>query len=240
MPPLLIVAHGQPSNPAPAAAELAGFAARVAALLPDCAVLSATLAEPEALPRAIARLGPGGAVFPLFMAGGWFTRINLPAKLHAAGAQGWRVLEPLGCDPALHDLAVTVVTEALAGQDITRAEVLLAAHGSGKSPVPAVIAERIAHRIAALGLARAEARFIEQSPRLETATGFGPAAICLPFFAASGNHVSEDLPQALALAGFPGRILPALGLDARVPCLVAAAAQAERWVCPGDCRHAAP
>ncbi|EKD59736.1 MAG: hypothetical protein ACD_54C01169G0001, partial [uncultured bacterium] len=33
MPPVLIVAHGQPSDPAPAAAELAHFAARVADLL---------------------------------------------------------------------------------------------------------------------------------------------------------------------------------------------------------------
>ena len=39
---------------------------------------------------------------PVFMAGGWFTRVHLPARLTAAGGAGWRVLEPMGCDPAIH------------------------------------------------------------------------------------------------------------------------------------------
>ena len=102
----LIVAHGQPSDPEPAEADLARLAAQVAALLPGWTVASATLAAPDALRRALAALGPEGRVFPLFMAGGWFTRVHLPARLAAAGAAGWQVLEPLGCDPALHDLAV--------------------------------------------------------------------------------------------------------------------------------------
>ena len=40
----------------------------------------------------------------------------------------------------------------------------------------------------------------------------------------SGGHVIRDLPEALAKAGFPGRILPALGLDDRIPALIAQAA----------------
>ncbi|MDP1575689.1 MAG: cobalamin biosynthesis protein CbiX, partial [Cypionkella sp.] len=83
MPPVLITAHGQPSNPALAAAELADLAAKVAQFLPGQIVASATLAEPEALSEAIAKLGPGGLLFPLFMAGGWFTRTHLPARLTA-------------------------------------------------------------------------------------------------------------------------------------------------------------
>ena len=114
MPPVLIVAHGQPSDPAPAAAELAAFAARVAVLLPGRRVAAATLAEPGAMAQALSDLGPGGVVFPMFMAGGWFTRVHLPAKLREAGAQGWSVLELLGCLPALHDLAVQVLAEAVA------------------------------------------------------------------------------------------------------------------------------
>ena len=47
-PAALIVAHGQPSDPAPAAAEIAFLAAKVQSLMPDWHVRSATLAEPVA------------------------------------------------------------------------------------------------------------------------------------------------------------------------------------------------
>ena len=83
--PVLILAHGQPSDPLPAAAELAAFAAKVAALMPGVAVTSATLAEPGALGRAVAGRA-SGLVYPMFMAGGWFTRVQIPAKLAEVGA----------------------------------------------------------------------------------------------------------------------------------------------------------
>jgi hypothetical protein len=48
--------------------------------------------------------------------------------------------------------------------------------------------------------------------------------------------VTEDLPRALAQACFGGRILPAIGLDALVPALIAQAIQREVPVCAGTCR----
>ncbi len=233
MTPVLIVAHGQPSGPAPAEAELAQFAAKVAAFLPGRAVLSATLAAPQAIEQAVATLGPVGLVFPMFMAGGWFSRTHLPARLRAAGGQGWGVLEPLGCNPALHDLAAQVVTEAFAGGPL--GPVLLAAHGSFKSPVPSDIALHVAGVIRQKTGAQVTAAFIDQEPQLATASGYSAKAICLPFFAASGDHVTKDIPAALAQSGFQGRLLPALGLDARVPQLVADALGAARPVCATQC-----
>jgi sirohydrochlorin ferrochelatase len=229
MPAVLIVAHGQPSDPAPAAAELAGFAAKVAALCPDRDVASVTLAEPGGLAKAVARLGPNGRVFPLFMAGGWFARVHLPAKLREAGAMGWQVLEPFGCDPALADLTVSIAREAGARQ------IILAAHGSFKSTVPSDIAYAIAARIAQATGAEVRAGFIDQDPQLQSLTGFGE--ICLPFFAAAGGHVTEDIPAALAKAGFAGRILPPVGLDARAPTVVARAILADQPVCSTACRY---
>ena len=70
---------------------------------------------------------------------------------------------------------------------------------------------------------RCEAFFSVQEPRIATARGFGAGSVCLPFFAARGGHVIEDLPKALAEAGFGGRVLTTLGCDARVPGLIAAA-----------------
>ena len=227
--PVLILAHGQPSDPLPAAAELAAFAARVAALMPGRVVTSATLAEPGALARAVAGRARG-LVFPMFMAGGWFTRAAIPAKLAEVGAGGWQVLEPFGCDPAVHDLCVTLAQEAAAP------EVILAAHGSGRSSVPSDIAGHVARRIGdEIGIGRVAVGFIDQVPQLSSLTGFGPDAVCLPFFAAEGGHVTDDLPQALAMAGFQGRILAPVGCDARVPGIVAAAISRGRAVCADRC-----
>lgn len=210
----LIVAHGQPSDPLPAAAELDRLARQVAGHLPGWQVVSATLAEPDALARAVQDRAPG-AVFPLFMAPGWFTRTAIPARLHQAGAAGWRVLPPFGAAQAVQDLALRLVRES--GADA----VLLAAHGSFKSPEPARIARALAVRIAAETGLRAEAAFIDQAPQLAAVQGFGPGAVCLPFFAMAGGHVLDDIPAALAQAGFAGRLLPALGTDPRVPALIA-------------------
>jgi sirohydrochlorin ferrochelatase len=225
----LIVAHGQPSDPRPAGAALEALSARVQALMPGWAVAAATLAEPGAIARAVEGHA-GGLVFPMFMTGGWFTRVQIPAKLAEAGASGWQVLEPFGCDPAVHDLCVTQAREA------GGTEVILAAHGSFKSSVPSDIATHVARRIATEAAVPCAAGFIDQEPQLASLTGRG--GVCLPFFAAEGGHVSDDIPRALAEAGFTGRILPPVGLDARVPGIIAAAIARGMPVCAGACRWA--
>lgn len=217
----LIVTHGQPSDPAFAETALARLAADVATHLPGWAVGSATLAASDALAAAIARLGPRGVVFPLFMACGWFTGAHLPERLAAVGGAGWRVLIPFGCTPAIQDLTVTLVREAMTlppGQT----DLILAAHGSGRSVAPATIAGAMAARIRReLGLRRVEAAFIDQSPRIADLRGFGADALCLPYFAAQGGHVVDDIPKALSAAGFTGRLLDPVGLDRRVPAIIA-------------------
>lgn len=223
----LIVAHGQPSDPEPAAAEIAALAARVGRELSGWRVASATLAEPQALSDRIAEMGPSGLVYPLFMAGGWFTKVHLPKKLAEAGGSDWQVLEPFGTDPAVQALAERIVAEALGGDS---GALLLAAHGSFRSPAPSEVANAVAQRIGlALGLSRSEAAYIDQEPKLSAAHGFGPEAVCLPFFAAKGGHVVDDLPAALGEAGFAGRILEPLGLDPRVPALIAASLRQAAW-----------
>ncbi|NJM81325.1 MAG: cobalamin biosynthesis protein CbiX [Tabrizicola sp.] len=226
----LIIAHGQPSDPGPAAAELRQLGAKVAGLLPDWQLRSVTLAEDGGLEAMAGAMAPG-VIFPMFMAGGWFTRVQIPRRLHEAALTGWRILEPFGCDPALHDLAVAIAAEVPRG-----AGLILAAHGSFKSRVPSDIAAHVARRIAAeTGIARVEAAFIDQPPRLSEMTGFGTEAICLPFFAAAGGHVTADIPEALAVAGFRGRILPPIGLYPAVPALIAEAIRRGRAVCAADC-----
>jgi sirohydrochlorin ferrochelatase len=227
----LIVAHGQPSEPAPPEAETARLAARVAQHLPGWTVRSATLASEGALARAVA-----GAerlwVYPLFMADGWFTQTHLPARLAEAGAGAVVQLAPFGLDPAVQALTVTLALEAAAaaGRAPGETEVLLAAHGSFRSRAPSAVARAMAERLAGEGgFRRVEAAFIDEAPRIaEVAAGFGPGALCLPFFAARGGHVIDDLPEALGEAGFEGRLLEPVGTDARVPALIARALQAAK------------
>ena len=225
----LLVAHGQPSDPRPAGAALEALATRVAARLPGWSVGAATLAEEGAISRAVGGRAEG-VVFPMFMAGGWFTRVQIPKRMAEAGAAGWTVLEPFGCDPAVHDLCVTLVRET------GEREAILAAHGSFKASAPSDIAFHVAERIATETGAEVAAGFIDQVPQLSSLTG--RAGVCLPFFAAEGGHVSDDIPAALEEAGFAGRILPPVGLDARVPGIIAAAIARGVPVCAGACRWA--
>lgn len=220
----LIVAHGQPSDPAPAAAEIAFLAAKVQALMPDWHIRSATLAEREALAREVAEAGGAGLIYPLFMAGGWFTTTHLPARLAEAGGDGWQILPPFGLDAGVQALTLTIAQEAAARRGIAPADLplLLAAHGSFRSTAPSDVAYAMADRLRQeAGFARVEAAFIDQSPRIaEAAAGFPAGSLVVPFFAARGGHVIDDLPQALTEAGFQGTVLPPVGLDARVPGLI--------------------
>ncbi len=53
--------------------------------------------------------------------------------------------------------------------------------------------------------------FVEETPSLADAARDLTPAICLPFFALRAGHVVDDVPAALAEAGFTGPLLPAIG-----------------------------
>lgn len=222
----VIVAHGQPSDPVPPEAEMAALAARVASHLPGWQVRSATLAEQDALRAALQGLDDP-VIFPLFMADGWFIRSLLPRRLDEVGAPKASILTPFGLLPDAAALAVQVLEETLAdaGWRAEDSVLVLAAHGSGRSPYPAdaaramqsAIAQRLRFRDIRLG-------FIEEAPELvEVAEEAGDKALCLPLFVARWGHVEDDIPAALHAAGFRGITLPPLGTDARVPALIARA-----------------
>lgn len=220
----LIVAHGQPSDPAPAEAALAALAARVQAHLPARSVGSATLAAPGALEAALNRLAPGGTVYPFFMADGIFVRETLPRRL---GDHPARILPPLGLDPGLPALADAHLQAECAarGWEAAKVGLLIAAHGSARGPRAAAAARGFGARLAALWPGPAPVYgFVEEAPFLsDAARGLPEATLCLPFFAAEGGHYREDVPQALEAAAFSGTLLPPLGQHPQVPALIAGA-----------------
>ncbi|WP_343079548.1 CbiX/SirB N-terminal domain-containing protein [Ostreiculturibacter nitratireducens] len=222
----LIVAHGQPSDPDGPEAEIEALAARVAALLPGWRVGGATLAAPGALEAAVAEL-EDPVVFPFFMSDGWFIRSNLPARLAKAGRDGLRILTPFGLLPGANALALRLAREeaAEAGWAAPDTTLILAAHGSGRSPQPAETARETAGYIAERAdFAEVRVGFIEQDPRIaQVLIEAGRSSILLPLFVARWGHVLDDIPAAVEEAGFRGRILPPLGTHRDVPAIIAEA-----------------
>jgi len=221
---VLIVAHGQPSAPAPAEAALAELAAKVGHLLPAHRVGSATLAAAGALEAALDRLGSDGVIYPFFMTDGWFVRQALPKRLDGHPAQ---VLPPLGRDPALVALAADYLAQecALRGWEPAAAALLIAAHGSAHGPRAAQATRDFGSALTALWPGRPPVYgFVEEAPFLaEAARDLPNQTLCLPVFAAEGGHYRQDVPDALETAGFLGALLPPLGQHPGVPALIAAA-----------------
>lgn len=219
----MIVAHGQPSDPGPAEADLARVAAAVAGCLPGWRVGSATLAAPEALGLALGRMA-APLVFPFFMADGWFTQVALPARLAAAGGAGLTILPAFGRMAAVQALTGVAARAAAVGRGWRPDEtvLVLAAHGSGRSAGPAAAARDAQKAAAAGGFAEVRLGFIEETPGVaEVAANAGARALCLPLFVARWGHVVVDLPEALASAGFRGPCLAPIGVRREVPGIIA-------------------
>lgn len=223
---VLIVAHGQPSDPDGPEAGIAALAARVARFLPGWQVGSATLAGIGTLDAAVRRLG-APLIFPFFMADGWFIRVNLPRRLAAAGGEGLTILTPFGVLPETVALAGRIAAGGCRDARWAPADttLILAAHGSGVSRQPAEAAAATRHAIAAAHDFRdIRPGFIEEPPHLaDTLRDAGPQAMLLPLFVARWGHVATDIPKAVAASGFAGRVLDPIGLHPDVPGIIARA-----------------
>lgn len=196
---------------------------RVAGFLPDWQVHSATLALADRLEQV---MQPGALVYPFFMADGWFTTQVLPQRLSGIDHHQ---LPPFGQDPNLPMLAAGLVQQSLAAQNqpARHDSLLLAAHGSARGPKAAAATEAFATRLRPL-LPKLQllTAYIEQDPYLfDVALKMQPHDLCLPFFAQSGDHVIDDIPNALDKAKFRGTLLPALGTAPGVAGLIAQAIQ---------------
>ena len=220
----VIVSHGQPSDPDPAEAALAALANDVARALPGWQIGSATLAKSGSLAAALDHVGPEPLIYPMFMTSGWFTSDELRKRLGASKA---RVLAPLGVDPGLPAMAAGLLRRHLGNRGWQAADTTLfiAAHGSGRSRNSSRDTNAFAKVLANLiTLKDIRVGFVEEAPYLaDKAMGLGPKAICLPFFAAEGGHVIQDIPEALDKARFQGLCLDPIGILPEVPGLIAQA-----------------
>ncbi|CUH78583.1 CbiX/SirB N-terminal domain-containing protein [Tropicibacter naphthalenivorans] len=220
-PRVIIVSHGQPSDPDVGEAEIIALAQATAQHLPAAEVRGATLAAKGALETALDGCD-APLIYPFFMSDGWFTKSALPKRLTGTNA---RQLPPFGLDPDLpafttHWLTSVLQTENWRPEDTS---LFIAAHGSGRSPRPAEVTQTFAGHLAELRpWGDIRCGFVEQEPFLEqAATRLPSQSICLPFFALKRGHVLEDLPEALTKTNFQGRLLDPFGLHPDLPAFLA-------------------
>ena len=222
----LIVSHGQPSDPDVGEAEIAALASAVAANLPEARVEGVTLAA-EGRIEALSADRPGALIYPMFMADGWFTQVQLPKRLaEGVGPQ----LVSFGLDCTLPMLAANWLRQVCTDQGFEPygTDLVIAGHGSGKSRRVSEATRAFAYRVAEDFRPRSvRCGFVEEEPSLTDAlSGLGPNAICLLYFAAKRGHVLDDLPEAVAASGFQGIVLDPIGLHPDVPKMIA---DALRW-----------
>lgn len=205
-------------------------AARLEGVLPGWTVRGATLTAPADLEAKLAALAEQPLlVFPYFMADGWFVRERLPRAIRALRTGPFRLLPPLGLDPALHRLCLSCAHDAVTAAGLPPGDtaLLLAGHGSPTDPRPCRAVEDVAGFIHSKQVFR-EVRigFLDQPPLLRSSGRLASPGICLPFFAGSAGHMEVDLPAALVAAGFDGPLLAPIGLHPRIPAIIAAALRA--------------
>lgn len=224
MNPVVLIAHGSPSDPEPQETALRDLAAAVGALLPGRVVRGATLAKPGALAAALDGLDAPW-IYPFFMAEGWFTRTELPRRLSELGVSA-RVLAPFGVDPALPELIHDVLTDAAtqAGTVLSDSPVLLVAHGSKIARKSRNSVYDMADNLRdTADMPPLHVALIEEPPFLVDVAKEVRTGLCLPFFALRAGHVTGDIPEALQEAGYRGRLLPEIGARREVPGLIAQA-----------------
>lgn len=212
MPNAVIVAHGQPSDPIPAEEALQRLAAEIDRITARVSVTSATLAAPGALETMLDGLSGETVVYPLFMAKGWFVTSALPKRI---GGRSVRVLDPLGVDPDLPRLVASAIEAQLEqlGWSSSETDLVIAAHGSGRSRNPSTVAMSFAGNLGRrVSMKSIRVGFVEEPPSIrDAAIGTVDTALCLPFFACTGGHVLDDVPTELQRAAFRGHVMPVVG-----------------------------
>lgn len=199
----------------------------------DLPVDWAVLKEPETFAAARTRLGAAAegtvAVYPFFMADGYFVRERLPQRLAASGFATVERLTPFGLDPRLVDLIehrLRAVAALQGGRVPADFRILMVAHGSGTGqPASRQRAEAVAAELGWRGLGSIHLGFIEEAPFVGEAFAAVDPEIVLGFFASEGTHALDDV--ATLVAERPGILhhVAAIGTDLEVADLVARAVE---------------
>lgn len=183
----------------------------------------AVIRDPDSFGRARTQLGAAAdgtvAVYPLFMADGFFVSRKLPALLSDAGFGEVVRLPPLGHDPGLTDLVerrLRSTTDRLGHADAGLARIVMIAHGSGSGDgANRRSAEALAAQLAERGL-RPRLGFIEESPFYDAVIAEAAPEIVVGLFASEGTHALDDVRSAVEANGSVRHHIAAIGTDAEI------------------------
>ncbi|MAZ01952.1 MAG: hypothetical protein CMN56_02330 [Sneathiella sp.] len=156
---------------------------------------------------------PEGKVFlfPFFMSNGYFVSSRIPELFELEvgkrieSRQQLYMCDPLGTDPELAAIIVTMAREICCDHQYMPKEVqlVLAAHGSEKSPASAKAAYLQQQAVKDRDdFADVFVAFLSQAPRLDEILSAchddGKPVIVVGLFAADGPHAAEDVPGVIS------------------------------------------
>ena len=229
---VVLAAHGDRGGKAPNAVLLAhrdalagrGLFRHVAA----GALRSDALPFEDALQQAHASGAARIAVYPMFMADGYFTAKVLPERIMAAGlTERCHVLRPLGLDPQMPELMIShALTSASAdGLNPVHSRLLVVAHGSKHGRASLRSTERVACAIRRQQkFCCVETAYLEETPFLAEQLRSTPlTTIVLGFFSGDGMHASEDVPERIAQSRMHAKYAGTIGHHRAIPGVIEAA-----------------
>jgi sirohydrochlorin ferrochelatase len=231
---IVLASHGDRGGSEPNAALRCQ--AQAVAALTGLRVWTGVLKGEPTLEDALADAAASGssriAVYPLFMADGYFVQ-KVRDRISAAGfADTAQLLTPLGLDPTLPDLIVetAIVTAKRGGFSPDASRLLIVGHGSKLGPASANATRKVAARAAlARRFASVTTAFLEEQPFVEDAlrTTDTPTVVA-GFFFGDGMHGGDDVPEAIAETGARALYTGAIGNSPAVAPIIAAAIAAFR------------
>lgn len=232
---VVLAAHGDRGGPAPNLALLSHTRALAAtgAFRSVCAgtLKSQELTLEEALHQAHASGAARIAIYPMFMADGYFTGKVLPERVAAAGlAQLCTLLPPLGLDPAMPSLMMqhAVAAAQTVALNPAHTRLLLVGHGSKISRASLRSTERVACKLRRLQrFAFVETAYLEESPFLEAQLkGAELTTLVMGFFSGDGMHAGEDVPAAISSLRANAHYAGPIGKQPEIAQIIAAAVRA--------------
>jgi sirohydrochlorin ferrochelatase len=177
------------------------------------------------------------AIYPMFMADGYFTGKVLPERIAAAGLSGrCRLLAPLGLDPQLPGLMMThaVMTASAAGLSPPQTRLLIVGHGSKLGRASLRSTERVACKLRQMQqFAWVEAAYLEETPFLDTQlTSSILTTLVLGFFSGDGMHAAEDVPGAIVGTGADAHYAGSVGRQPEISQIIHAAVRCAMGASP--------
>ena len=173
------------------------------------------------------------AVYPMFMAEGYFTSKVLIQRLAALEIPiDVHVLAPLGADPRMPSLMLkqAIDTAGKHGLTLDATRLLIVGHGSKIGPASADATRAVATVIAGeRRFARVETAFLEEPEFLEDALSReGPLpTVVLGFFSGDGLHAAEDVPEAISETQANAVYAGSIGKSPDLPGLIRSSIAAE-------------